>query len=215
MRPINFLKTSLAAAALVLGTASVARANQIADGTYSIDGICFTFQDDNLVSWNSIDSHGGGALTDANGFLCSTGVLGANAWYFTVNENSIIDKYSGICADGGFGGEGGDHDRLQFSAGQLRNIWPGAGRPDSDRRLTIPRGPSYLKRVITLPARARGFSPARSWTFSQPDCRARKGPVFRELASWIFTCFLRPASGPLGRMRGAAEEDYPTVRTIQ
>jgi hypothetical protein len=107
MRPINFLKTSLAAAALVLGTASVARANQIADGTYSIDGICFTFQDDNLVSWNSIDSHGGGALTDANGFLCSTGVLGANAWYFTVNENSIIDKYSGICADGGSGGEGG------------------------------------------------------------------------------------------------------------
>ena len=47
-------------------------------------------------------------MTDANGFLCSTGVLGANAWYFTVNENSILDKYSGIWTDGGTGGDSGN-----------------------------------------------------------------------------------------------------------
>lgn len=105
---MNLFKTSLAAAALVFGTANLARANQIADGSYSVDGICFTFKNDDLVSWNSIDSHGGGALTDANGFLCSTGVLGANAWYFTVNENSILDKYSGIWTDGGTGGDSGN-----------------------------------------------------------------------------------------------------------
>lgn len=102
---MKLLKLSLAAAmaALVVGPGTAAHANLVTDGTYtfqasptetlkSLDGSTVTFVSDAIVSWDLMDSAAPAAgfvpLTPANSSIISSGVLGANAWFFSIGSPS-------------------------------------------------------------------------------------------------------------------------------
>jgi hypothetical protein len=99
MRLLN-LSLMVAAATLVIGTGTVARANDVPDGTYTftatdgntaLDGSTITWAGDLIDGWNLVDSAPGGAgeglpLTLANSSIIEEGTFGANDWYFEVGS---------------------------------------------------------------------------------------------------------------------------------
>ena len=80
----------------------------VPDGTYmftatdtntALDGSTVTFSGDTIVNWHLVDAlapHNGVPtdipLTPSNSTIVSSGVLGANAWYFTIHGNNIATK---------------------------------------------------------------------------------------------------------------------------
>src|ERR1700730_18759461 len=76
------------------------------DGDTALDGSTVTFSNDTIVNWDLMDALAAtnGAPTDipltpSNSSIISMGVLGANAWYFTIDGNHIarqpFDSFEG------------------------------------------------------------------------------------------------------------------------
>jgi len=150
---MKILKLSLlaAAAALVVGTGTAARADGIADlvpdGTYTfhatdgdtaLDGSSITFQNDVPVSWNLVDFLSTGSqyppttipLTPANSQLNPSdiyaGVYGPNAWSFEfISDNPGVYYYDSFTADNNlFGpGVGGGTGQLYDGFGDPNGNW--------------------------------------------------------------------------------------------
>ncbi len=139
------LKWSLTAATavLVVGAGTPVRANQITDGTYvftatdgntALDGSSITFQGDVIVSWDLMDAGVGPnqmfptstlPLTPANSSIASDGVLGADAWYFTISSNTLATHYYDFFeAQNNLFGPG--------VGGGLGSLYDGFGDPDGN-----------------------------------------------------------------------------------
>jgi hypothetical protein len=99
----------MTAAILVLAAAPIARAVPLVpNGTYmftstdtdtALNGSWVTFSGDQIVNWNLVDvlATTNGVPTDipltpANSFILSSGVLGSNLWYFTIDGNHIATQ---------------------------------------------------------------------------------------------------------------------------
>jgi hypothetical protein len=155
MKQIHLLKLSLwaASAALVAGTGSLARANDVADGTYTfeatdgntaLDGSTVTWSGDLIDGWNLVDSAQGGQgeglpLTVANSSIIEQGTFGTNDWYFEIGSPSGVDSTSD--ADFFFEGENiGTIGFLYDKAGDPTGTWTQGSVPDSSGTLELIAG---------------------------------------------------------------------------
>src|SRR5580698_4902239 len=156
MKQIPLLKLSLwaASAALIVGTANLARANDVADGTYTftatdgntaLDGSTVTWSGDMIQGWNLVDSAQGGQgeglpLTTGNSSIIEQGTFGTDDWYFEIGNPSGVDSTSD--ADFFFEGENiGAVGFLYDKAGDPTGVWTqGSGVPDSSGTLELIAG---------------------------------------------------------------------------
>ena len=117
----------------------------VPDGTYmftatdtntALDGSTVTFSGDAIVNWDLMDAlapHNGVPtdipLTPSNSSIISMGVLGANAWYFTIHGNNIATKpFDSFEGDNNlFPGPGHLYDGFCDPTG----IWTPVSAPDS------------------------------------------------------------------------------------
>jgi hypothetical protein len=161
---MKLLKWSLTAAtaALVVGTGTPARANQITDGTYvftatdgntALDGSSITFQGDAIVSWDLMDASVGPnqmyptstlPLTPANSFVASDGVLGLNAWYFTISSDTLETHYydffeaqNNLFGPGVGGGLGSLYDGFGDPDGYWSMVATASAVPDASGTLQL------------------------------------------------------------------------------
>lgn len=108
-------RLALAIVAFAISVAPAARAitivTNVPDGTYvftatdgdtALDGSSVTFSGDTIVSWALLDSLAASynpfpptaiPLTPSNSYVGSFGVLGPNAWYFTIYGNNTETNY--------------------------------------------------------------------------------------------------------------------------
>jgi hypothetical protein len=153
MKQMNLLKLSLwtASAALVVATGDLARANDVADGTYTfsatdgntaLDGSTVTWSGDGISGWNLVDSATGGQgqglpLTIENSSIIEQGTFGANDWYFEIG--SPIGVNSTGSADFFFEGENvGTIGTLFDKSGDPTGTWTqGSGVPDASGTLEL------------------------------------------------------------------------------
>jgi hypothetical protein len=141
----------MTAAILVLAAAPIARAVPLVpNGTYmftstdtdtALNGSWVTFSGDQIVNWNLVDvlATTNGVPTDipltpANSFILSSGVLGSNLWYFTIDGNHIatqpFDSFEGennLFPPGPGGGTGALFDGF----GDPYGNWSPVATPDS------------------------------------------------------------------------------------
>ena len=113
------------------------------DGDTALDGSTVTFSGDTIVSWDLMDALAStnGAPTDipltpANSFIASMGVLGPNAWYFTIDGNHIATQP--------FDSFEGDNNVITSGAGHLfdgfgdpTGVWTPVTAPDSGSTLGL------------------------------------------------------------------------------
>jgi hypothetical protein len=118
------------------------------DGDTALNGSSVTFSGDTIVNWDLVDvlAPNNGVPTDipltpANSFINSMGVLGANAWYFTIDGNHIgtqpFDSFEG--QNNLFGpGVGGGTGSLFDGFGDPTGNWSAAAStPDSGSSLAL------------------------------------------------------------------------------
>ncbi len=176
MKQIPLLKLSLwaALAALIAGNGSLARANDVADGTYTfaatdgntaMDGSTVTWSGDSISGWNLVDSAPGGQgeglpLTVANSSIIEQGTFGTNDWYFEIGSPSGVDSTGD--ADFFFEGENiGAIGFLYDKAGDPTGTWTqGSGVPDSSGTLDLIAG------ALVALAICRSFVRGKSVTWS-------------------------------------------------
>jgi hypothetical protein len=153
MKQIKLLKLSLwaASAALIAGTGGLARANDVADGTYTfkatdgntaLDGSTVTWSGDFIQGWNLVDSAPGGQneglpLTVGNSSIIEEGTFGANDWYFEIGSPQGVDSTSD--ADFFFEAENiGPVGFIYDKSGDPTGTWTqGSGVPDSSGTLEL------------------------------------------------------------------------------
>jgi hypothetical protein len=157
MKQISLLKVSLVAAAatLIFGAGTVARANDVPDGTYifaatdgntALDGSTVTWAGDLIDGWNLVDSASGGMgeglpLTLANSSIIEEGTFGANNWYFEIGSPTGVT--STTAANFFFEGENiGTVGYLYDKAGDPTGTWTQetASVPDASGTLELVAG---------------------------------------------------------------------------
>ena len=117
------------------------------DGDTALDGSWVTFSGDSIVNWYLNDSLASSPpptdipLTPSNSFIGSDGVLGPNAWYFTIEGNNIATNYYDFFEGQNnlFGaGTGGGTGALYSGFGDPIGNWQAAAAaPDSGSTLTL------------------------------------------------------------------------------
>ncbi len=157
MKQISLLKLSLVAAAatMVFGAGTVARANDVPDGTYTftatdgntaLDGSTVTWAGDLIDGWNLVDSapeamSAGLPLTLANSSIIEEGTFGANDWYFEIGSPNGVTSTD--AADFFFEGENiGTVGYLYDKSGDPTGTWTqeSASVPDASGTLELLAG---------------------------------------------------------------------------
>jgi hypothetical protein len=114
------------------------------DGDTALNGSSVTFSSDTIVNWDLMDvlAPTNGAPTDipltpSNSSILSMGVLGANAWYFTIDGNHIATQpFDSFEGDNNVISPGAGH--LFDGFGDPTGIWSAAAStPDSGSSLGL------------------------------------------------------------------------------
>jgi hypothetical protein len=153
---MKLLKLSLwaAAVAVIASMTGIARAGDVADGTYTfkatdgntaLDGSTVSWSGDAIDGWNLVDSAPGGQgeglpLTVANSSIIEQGTFGTDNWYFEIGSPTGVDSTSD--ADFFFEGENiGTTGFLFDKSGDPTGTWTqGSGVPDSSGTLELIAG---------------------------------------------------------------------------
>jgi hypothetical protein len=140
------LSFAVAAAALMVGTGTIAHANQVNDGIYvfnatdgdtALDGSSVTFLGDTIVDWDLVDAIAASfdpyppttiPLTPGNSSIASFGVLGANAWFFEIDSLTLDTNYYDFF-------EGQNNLFGPGSGGGLGSLYDGFGDPEGNWNL--------------------------------------------------------------------------------